>query len=70
VFDTEVVVKKASCFLLRRDDHLSGCLREPLEWPAALGVELPTEVEAQPPPEVALLSRLLRDAQLYPAVTG
>jgi hypothetical protein len=64
VFDTEVVVKKASRFLLCRDDHLPGFLREPLEWPAALGLELTAEVEAQPPAEVALLSGLLRDTQL------
>jgi len=64
VFYTEVVVKKASRFLLCRDDHLPGFLREPLEWAAALGFELTAEVEAKPSAEVALLSGLLRDAQL------
>ena len=57
-------MKKASRFLLCRDDHFSGFLREPLEWPAAPGFDLTTEVEAKPSAEVALMSGLLRDAQL------
>ena len=65
MFYAEVVVKKASRFLLCRDDYLSGFLREPLEWPAALGFELTAELETQPPAEVALMSGLLGDAQLF-----
>jgi hypothetical protein len=40
VLYTEVAVKKASRFLLCRDDHLPGFLCEPLERPAAPGFEL------------------------------